>query len=304
MIKKIIVTNYLNETTELELINPFKSGFAIESIDGLGPTKADVNITDLSLMDGSVFNSSRVNYRNIVMKIILLDNPDIETSRQKLYNLFPIKKKVKVEIVADHRDVVIEGYVEKNDPDIFSKQEKVQISIVCPNPYFYSNGENSTIETVFSGVESNFEFPFGNESLDEKLLEMGLIINETSKNIKYDGDEEIGFNVYIHILGDVTNLSIYNITSNESMAIKSSIIEEITGSGLVEGDDIIITTIKGKKSITLLRNGVYINILNALDKNSSWIQLYKGDNVIVYTADYGATNLQFRIENNTIYEGI
>lgn len=302
MIRKLIITNYLGEVVTMVLTNPTDSGFAIESIEGLGPTKANINITDLSAMDGSVYNSSRATYRNIVIRIILMDNPDIETSRQKLYDLFPIKKKVKVEVVTDNRDAVIEGYVEQNEPTIFSKRESSQISIICPDPYFYSNGENS--ETVFSGVESNFEFPFENNSLTEKMLEMGLIINETSKNIKYNGDEEIGFNAYIHILGNVTNLSIYNITSNEYMAIKSDIIEQITGSGFVEGDDILICTIKGKKSIRLLRNGILINILNALDKNSSWIQLYKGDNVITYTADYGITNLQFRIENNVIYDGI
>lgn len=63
-------------------------------------------------------------------------------------------------------------------------------------------------------------------------------------------------------------------------------------------------TVKGKKSITLLRNGKTTNILNCLDKNADWFQLAKGDNVFAYTAEEGSTNLQFKIENRVIYEGV
>lgn len=45
-------------------------------------------------------------------------------------------------------------------------------------------------------------------------------------------------------------------------------------------------------------------VLNALDKESDWFQLTKGDNIFAYTADEGAENLQFKIENRIIYEGV
>lgn len=58
------------------------------------------------------------------------------------------------------------------------------------------------------------------------------------------------------------------------------------------------------KSITLIREGVSYNILNCLDKNTDWFTLAKGDNIFAFTADSGVTNLQFRIENKVIYEGV
>ena len=61
---------------------------------------------------------------------------------------------------------------------------------------------------------------------------------------------------------------------------------------------------KGKKSVTLLRNGVRTNILNCLTKDSSWIQLVKGDNILAYTAEKGSEMLYFTVYNNIIYEGV
>ena len=58
MIKSITVKNYLNDQITLELTRPEKSGFIVESIDGLGPAKANINVTDISTNDGGIFNSS------------------------------------------------------------------------------------------------------------------------------------------------------------------------------------------------------------------------------------------------------
>ena len=78
-------------------------------------------------------------------------------------------------IETDNRQAEIEGYVESNDPAIFSKDEGSDISIVCPNPFFYSAGKDGINTTIFYGVEALFEFPFSNESLQDPLLEMGEI---------------------------------------------------------------------------------------------------------------------------------
>ena len=88
------------------------------------------------------------------------------------------------------------------------------------------------------------------------------------------------------------------------MRVDTDKLTALTGAGLGAGDTIIISTIKGAKSIYLLRLGVYINVLNCLDRNSDWFQLSKGDNVFAYEVETGASNLEFRIENQTLYEGV
>lgn len=301
MIKSITVTNYLGDSIELVLARPELSGFAIKSITGLGPGKANINTTELSTTDGGLYNSARLPARNIVISLEYLWLDSIEEIRQKSYKYFPIKKKVKLSFLTDNRKAEIEGYVESNDPTIFSKNEGSDISIVCPNPFFYSVEKDTT---VFSGVDPMFEFPFGNESLVEGLLEMGSIRNSPDRVVVYNGDAETGMTISIQAIGEVENIAIYNIGTREVMRIDTDKLRTFTGSGIVAGDEIIICTVPGSKSITLRRNGVDSNILNCLDRDSDWLKLSKGDNVLAYTAEKGSNNLHFSIENNVIYEGI
>lgn len=304
MIHSITVTNYLGDSITLELTRPEQSGFIVKSIEGLGPAKGNVNTVEVSTNDGGVFNSARLNIRNPVLDLVFLetDTETIEDIRHKSYKYFPVKKKVKMLIKTDNRVSEIDGYVEHNEPAIFSNQEGCQISVICPYPYLYSAGESNI--TIFSGIEPLFEFPFENESLVTNLLEMGEIQNLAEQVITYDGDAEIGVTIIINAIGDATNVTIYNAGTREVMQIDTDKLAALTGEGIVAGDEITIKTTKGDKSITLLRGGVTTNILNCLYKNADWFQLVKGDNVFVYTAETGNGNLQFRIENRVIYEGV
>lgn len=307
MIYSIVVTNYLGDRIKLELGKPDVSGFLIKSITGLGPAKANVNTTEVSTNDGSLFNSARLSQRNIVLDMVFINTvygESIEDLRQKSYKYFPLKKSVELTIETDNRYVKTTGYVESNEPNIFSSQEGTQISIICPDPYFYSAGEDGNNVTNFYSIDSMFEFPFSNESLDEPLLVFGEIQIKTEGVITYHGDSEIGVTIYIHAIGPATNINIYNTETREVMRINTEKISSLTGKGIVASDDIVINTAKGEKSITLIREGVSYNILNCLDKNTDWFTLAKGDNIFAFTADSGVTNLQFRVENKVIYEGV
>ena len=302
MIKSIIVTNYRGDSIQLDLADPEKSGFLVKEISGLGPCKATINTTEVSTNDGSIYNSARLDARNIVLDLAFVGT-DIETVRQLSYKYFPIKKELSLEIITDNRDCVTTGYVESNEPDIFSEEESASISIICPDAYFYSAKDGENITESYSETPM-FEFPFCNDSLTEKLLVMGEIYQFTEVVVAYDGDAEVGATITLHAVGEVINPAIYNVETSEQMLIDTSKMETLTGSGFIAGDDIIICTVKGKKAVKLLRNGVYTNILNALDRNSDWFQLSKGENVLSYTAESGGSNLQIKIQNDVIYEGI
>ncbi len=307
MIKSFTVINYLGDSIKLELGRPEKSGFLIKSVLGLGPSKANINTTEVSTNDGSLFNSARLNQRNIVFDFIFVDSvnrENIEDVRQKSYKYFPLKKNLDLLIETDNRIVKTTGYVESNEPNIFSSQEGSQISIICPDPHFYSAGPDGNNTTVFYGVESVFEFPFSNESLTDPLIVFGNIQNKTENVITYKGDSEIGITIQIHAIGGAGSITLYNTGTRESMRIDTVKLEALTGSGIVAGDDIIIKTQKGDKSITLIRGGKTTNILNCLDKRSDWFSLAKGDNIFAFTAESGTTNLQLWIDNKVIYEGV
>lgn len=292
MIKSITVKNHLGDSIKLELAKPELSGFVITNIDGLGPGKANVNTTEISTTDGGLYNSSRLPVRNIVISIRYLWKNTIEEARHLSYKYFPLKKRVTLTFETDLRTADVEGYVESNEPVIFSKEESTDISIICPDPYFYSSRINTTL---FSGIEPLFEFPFSNESVITPLLEMGAIQNYKEKVVVYDGDAETGVIITINAKDVASNIAIYNIGTRETMRINIEVIA---------GDTITVNTNTRYKSITLLREGVTTNILNSMTRDSDWFKLTKGDNIFTYTAETGANNLNFAIENRILYEGV
>lgn len=302
MIYSITVINYLGDSIELELTRPDKSGFIIESITGLGPGKANINSTEMSTADGSLFNSARVPSRNIVISVRYLWKQTIEDARQLSYKYFPLKRKVTLVIKTDNRTSMITGYVESNEPNIFSKEESADISIVCPDPFFYSAyGEQIT---TFGAVEPMFEFPFSNESLTQPLLEFSRLQPNIERNIVYEGDFEIGVTITVRAYGEASNITIYDITKRQTLRINTDVIESIMGSPIKDGDEIIICTVRGSKSAKFVRDGATTNILNAIDRTSDWFQLSKGSNVFACTAETGQNDLQFVIQNKIAYEGV
>ena len=303
MIKSVTITNYLNESIKIELTRPEKSGFVIQNIEGLGPAKATINTTEVSLNDGSIYNSSKLDNRNITFDLLFYqtDTETIEDIRQKSYKYFPIKKKMSITVETDNNTLTADGYVESNEPEIFSETEGSMISIICPDPYFYELYDDYT---VFSGVEPLFEFPFENESVDEPLLEMGMLQIKRENTVFYEGYGEVGVSIYIHALGEATNLTIINTGTREKLIINTNKLKQMTGHPIIAGDNITIHTHKGNKSITLLRDGVTTNILNCREKGSKWFTLVKGDNIFAYTAETGATNLQFTVVNRNAYDGV
>lgn len=302
MIHSITVTNYRGDSLKMELTRPQDSGFIIESVTGLGPGKANINTSEVSTNDGAIYNSARVPSRNIVISVKYLFKETIEEARQTSYKYFPLKRKVTLLIETDNRMAEIEGYVESNDPDIFSQEEGSDISIICPNPFFYDALSND--ETSFTGISPAFEFPFSNESLAEPLLEFSVIEDVTDRVIDYKGDAEVGVTISIQARGEAGDITIYNVDTAETMMVYNNLIESLTGSGIVDGDEIIICTVRGQKSAKLIRQGKTTNILNCIGRDADWFQLAKGPNTFAYDAVTGRNNLRVVIANRIIYEGI
>lgn len=301
MIKSLTVTNHLGESLTMGIGDPNDSGLLISDIDGIGPGQADISTTELAATDGAVYNSSRLVSRNITIDLIFQGNPTIEDSRYLTYKYFPLKKDLTLTIVTDKRALQIDGYVESNNPTIFDQQEGTTISIICPNPYFYSLGTQST---VFSGIEPAFEFPFCNDSLTEKLLVFSEIRTKYENAVYYEGDAETGFVMNIHFIGPASGISIFNIEDREIMKIDTDKIAAIVGSAIQSGDDLIISTVTGNKFLTFVRSGKSYNVLNCLDRQSDWLKLYIGINIIAFTATTGNSNLQFTIYNDSLFEGV
>lgn len=136
------------------------------------------------------------------------------------------------------------------------------------------------------------------------LIEFGSIEFKYDTNIEYSGDCEVGINIEIYVTGSASGIIIYQPDINTQIKISDSIFSSILGSGIQAGDTILINTEKGNKKIRALRNGVYYNILNAVEAPRSWLYLRKGDNRIVLDATNGLSNLRHKITYRPLYEGV
>lgn len=202
MLKKVIITNYLGETAEYKIEgvqSDDESGLFITSVDGLGPVKANINMMDLATTDGQLYNSARLSGRNIVIKALFTEATSIEEARLLSYKYFPIKSKVNIKIVTDKRTAETNGYVESNEPDIFSEREGCQISILCENPYF----DGGKVEYVLGDTDPLFKFEFGNASLDEPLIKISESIDASEpKQVIYEGDADTGMEIEVSVPSD------------------------------------------------------------------------------------------------------
>lgn len=319
MIQSITVTNFRNDSIDIDLFHPEKSGFLISSIDGIGFADADINTMDVATIDGSLYSSAKMKTRNITMTIIFYGN-NIEELRHKCYKFFPVKKEVRLIFNTDERRLWIEGYVEANEPDIFSNQETASITIVCPDPYFRSTIEHNY---TISYVEPLFEFPFSNESLDDKLIVFGEERHMTEHHILYEGDSDTsGLVITFELTGPVNDLRLYNTTTYDYgdgtgyMILKSNMIKQLTGIDITQnnattvGCKIVVSTIVGNKYLLFTDNTgkKTWNILGAMDRSvSSWLYLVPGDNVLVFTTNGAAEqdmNCIITLQYDTLYGGV
>lgn len=171
MLKRVVIVNHLGESMEYAIEgfqaddNP--SGLLITSIEGLGPGKATVNTTEIPTSDGGIVNSVRLSGKNIVIKFKFTGVTSVEEARLLSYRTFPIKKKVTFYIETDNREATIDGYVESNEPVVFSKDCEMQVSILCESAYFLGEEIESVLTT--SGVTIPYDGDADNG--------MGIIIN-------------------------------------------------------------------------------------------------------------------------------
>lgn len=279
----------------LSLSDPLESGLAITNIEGLGPPEASINLTEYAMRDGSFFNSSRVNTRNLVIYITFLGD-SIEDLRRKCYELFPIKQLIRIRVETDKRIAYTDGYVERNDPTIFSKQESVQISILCPDPLWYGSLMLHNVD--FMETDPLFHFPFSNPK-NEKTLVMGSQVWVPEKTISYAGDSGAGILFTLKFKGPVGDfIFLENKTSGQKMTIDVTKLRQKAPKNfedLGDRDDIVINTISGKKSIVLKyvrENRQYTrNILDCLAQDSDWLYFVKGDNTISISVSGNQYNL-------------
>lgn len=263
-----------------------RKNYGIISVQGLTRPPAQINTATAGTVDGAFYSSARLEMRNIVITVVPFG--DIEGNRQRLYDIFPLPHTpCTVYFANKNRSVRIQGYVETLEGDLFQNRETIQVSIICPRPYWQ---DLTTIYTELSQTLARFEFPF---SITEPIpiseyteYPVATVINS--------GDVISGLVIHGSATGAVSGLMIYNSTTGQYIGFDYA---------FQSGDEITINTLSGSLSARLLRQGQTINLMQYLAAGSKWLKLALGENNFTFSAE-GAEDMKITLETVNLYGGV
>lgn len=265
------------------------NNYQVLKVEGLNPPPANVNLTELSGMDGSKKNFAKIPSRNLVIYIKVL--PPVEDNRLNLYRYFRTGQDCTIYFANNSRDVFIEGTIETIECPLFENNQTMQISILCPQPYF--SAVDYFIAEI-SNIVAMFEFPF---SIEESGQEFSTYDNNRVTNVYNQGDVEIGFLIRIYAKNTLSNPTIWNSNTRDYFKVNIT---------LSQYDVLEICTIKGQRSLKVKRNGEsnYENIINLKADGSTWLTLLPGCNTFTYTTSVGDENAQVEFIAYDLYQGV
>lgn len=227
----------------------------IHNIDGLGPVAANINTGQFGTINGEFYNGSYVGKRNIVITFGLNPNwaiQTIESLRMILYTYFMPQNQVTLKFTSTHVvPVEIVGYIETMEPNIFSQNPEMQVSIICPKADFVASSV-----TIVPGV--TLALPDGDPTI-----------------IEYLGSSPTGFILDVSATDDAPTM-----TDGEVRVINENPTEGIfIVTATVDADKFLeVSTIQGNKYVIEIPtpSGSPDSIFGA--QSGTWLQLDQGTN--------------------------
>lgn len=249
MLEQVDITTRRGTSLSFDMFEN-NSGYQVQDIEGLGPVKATLVSSDYSGMDGLEFQSASRGARNI--KLILDLEPDGVTEtytslRTRLDSFFMTKTQIKMRFTKSsglYVDIV--GVVEDVSVPIFAEDPVVTISIMCFLPDF----------------------------LDPRMVTLdGVTVSgATLTAIDYPGTVETDTVLTMNVNRSMSGFTIYNTP-------ETGILQQLDFSAaLLNGDVLVISSVRGSKGIFLTRTGITTSLLYGKTPQSSWIQLDEGIN--------------------------
>lgn len=257
--------------------------FFLVSLEGVYKMKNAVHTSQNATTDGSSYGGETLEERNIVITANIRRN--YRENRDFLSRVFKKGAEGTFYHTEDGTTRKIKYRVE--DIDIAEKGilRPAVISLICPDPYFK---DDTPTHIEMASWESGFEFPV---EIPESGMEFGTRSKETIKVVDNDSTTEIGIQMTIIAEDIVTNPTIMNVTTGETLKLLCT---------MQPDDQIVITTEQGNIDVVLYRGGKKIDYNYTVDEdNEGYVQLETGRNYINYTADEGGDymNVNFDFEN-------
>lgn len=319
MINRVRINNGFGESLIIDLPQTEPThGLFITEIEGLGPVKADLKMSEAATRHGSSFNSWRANSRDIIFHVRYLDTDKAtaEEARLTTYKFFPLGEEITIYIRTENRYVKTTGYVQTNEPDIFSETAGATITVTCPSPWFTLVGSVKKTDThEFSNLLKSFEFEFDDEPTPSLIFTS--VEPKKAHTFFYDGEVSTGIVLSIksHDDGIYSKPIIYNNVTREKVAIDTDKIEKLINpewtpsAGIYEvgrGDEIRISSVTGNKYARYYdcNGNAPVNILSFLDLNVDWFTIHPGYNTFSYECAFGEFDVDITISAPILLQGV
>jgi hypothetical protein len=241
---------------------PNNESIQIRGIVGLGPVKTDIQTTPFAVYRGESVQGSHTGKRNIVLTLGFNTNWAVESTaslREILYQWFMPENNVELRFDTDERPLVyIYGIVESFEPNIFSQDPEIQISVICPLPDFIAVDGTTVDGVTGSGATT----------------------------INYAGSVSSGFDLHITAPSAVEGQ--VKITSEIGSHSSILTLEDVT---LETDAPLGVNTQATLRHVRMeYPDGTFANMLGKMNKQSDWPQLYPGPNTFnIYSPMDGVT---------------
>jgi hypothetical protein len=228
----------------------------IRGIDGLGPAKANVQSTPFATARGEFFQGSNTGTRNIVLTLGLNSNwfdQSVMALRQILYRYFMPEASPTLRFLSDELPTVrTDGIVESFEPNIFSDDPEVQISIICSRPDFVAIDETDLSGTTGSSVVT----------------------------VDYEGTQSAGFTLQIADPFD----SDIEVTNEIGSRSQDFLVHDVS---LPSGHIFELNTLHGQRHVrNIAGDDTYHNLLHKSEADATWPEFSPGSNSLkVMTPD-------------------
>lgn len=255
--------------------------FKLSHVEGLTSAKVELSSSTVASMDGDDVNNKRTTPRGIILDLSI-EGADVEAKKRYILRYIKPKQKARLRWTYADREIEITGIIEDIEMPRYTNAVVMQVSMHCSQPYW------EDIAFVVQEISEVLNLHYFTNYEDDMLcfpaegIPFGEYDTNRTKVFENSGDVAVGMEIRVIALGNVGNPVIYN-SDGKFFGVNTT---------MQAGDEIVISTVKGKKTVT--KNGE--DILGSVMPRSTWLQLDIGENEFTIDSDDGTEgNMYFTL---------
>ena len=263
--------------------------FELTHVDGQTAASTSVSSNVIGGADGDSVTNVQADPRNIILDLRIKSGVDVEAAKRHILKIVKIKQRGTLEWTQRERTLSISGIVESVEMPRWTNKVIMQITLRCDQP-FWEDAE-FIVQQISEAISLHYFTTDANDML--YFPEDGIVLGEydtiRTRHFHNDGDVSVGLELSIVALDTVTNPIIYDGNGNFFGIGYGDGERKVV---MQMGDNIIVKTHKGQKSVTM--GGV--NLLPKIRPKSTWLQMAAGDNLFTINSDdESLTNMKFSV---------